>query len=65
MEGVGSRDRMEDLGTRGGGCGSCSAEAPSVPASCVILYFQRAISGRDLIIIFPAHNTALSWSAGE
>lgn len=29
-------ERMEDEGSRGGGCGSCSAEAPSVPASCVI-----------------------------
>ena len=28
-------------------------------------YFQCVISDEDLIIIFPSHNTALSWSAGE
>lgn len=73
--------RVEDLDTRDGGCGFQGQDGGfgyqgwrmRIPLSGSTFgpgllrdfYFQRAISGRDLIIIFPAHNTALSWSAGE
>lgn len=41
------------------------AEAPSLPASCLISTSSVRFQSKILIIIFPAHNTALPRSAGE
>lgn len=73
MEDTGTRDvGTKDMGTKDGGYRhqgqrmwillSGSTFGPGLLCN---FYFQCMISDEDLIIIFPSHNTALSWSAGE